>query len=95
MSVWCFCRPSRPTLVTVRGGRPVRTPAGFRDVDTVPELFALVQAHLRDDGLAVRYDPTRGVPLQISSNGQRLVADDEFTYTVRGFRPSPPVGRNG
>jgi hypothetical protein len=95
VSVSCFCAPSRPTLVTVHGGRPVRTPAGFRDVDTVAKLFALVQAHLRDDELSVRYDPTRGVPLVISSNPKHLVADDEVTYTVRGFRPLPPAGRNG
>lgn len=85
----CFCPRewTRPYRVHVRRGRPVGPHRYVRDIDTVRELFAIVQRAIDGDAdeLAVRYG-RRGVPVSIFIDRDRRVADEELGVRVREFR---------
>lgn len=94
----CFC--AGPLLVEVKVGEVaiVRT-----DLDTglpvpaelaslypdIPGLFAIVQREIEAPAaaLSVTYDPARGFPTLISVDPIKGAIDDEYGYTITGFRP--------
>lgn len=57
----CFCPSTNQIKITVRGGRPRGTPKGYRDVDTVGDLFRKVESLVTSHKLEVRYS-RRGCP---------------------------------
>jgi Family of unknown function (DUF6174) len=81
----CFCPPASPVLF-VRGDKPRRPPADFRNVATVQRLFRRIQDAIDDEasGLEVKYDK-RGMPRFIGIDGSQSVADDELGYKVEKF----------
>lgn len=92
LRVGCFCPPESrgPVTITVRGRKPVRPPEGFADAATVPRLHRIVRRAIEDGAaqLDVRYD-ARGVPLQISVDSRRQLADEEQALTVDRFKRLP------
>ena len=81
----CFCGPTPPRIVRVRGGRLGRPVASeIREVATVPRQFRLVQGAIDDrvSGLRVRYG-RRGHPVSISIDPRADTADEESYYTMR------------
>lgn len=86
----CFCsnRHTAPVVIEVRRGRAVDPPRHLRDVATVPRLHRTVQQAIDDrvEGLSVRYG-RRGVPRSISIDPSRMIADEQFGYSVGRVRP--------
>ena len=94
----CFCGPPslRPVTVSVTNGVVTRriyadtgesAPASESEFSTVEALFAIVQAAVARHAALVdaSYDPALGIPLRISIDGSFQVADDEVSYSVKGF----------
>jgi hypothetical protein len=93
----CFC--GGPLLVEVKVGEVaiVRT-----DLDTglpvpsalaslypdVPGLFAMILREIEAPAatLTVSYEPARGFPTLISVDAIKNAVDDEYAYTITGFR---------
>lgn len=90
----CFCSPQfrGPVRITVREGRPRRTPKPFRDVDTVRELFVTVEELISAHELSARYD-ARGVPRRIEADPVEGLADEEVAYLVSRFHRLPHRSR--
>jgi len=65
-----------------------------RRAETVPRLHAKVRRAISSNPskLIVRYDPI-GIPRVIYIDYQRLLADEEITYLVTGFRRLRPLTR--
>jgi Family of unknown function (DUF6174) len=86
----CFCAPryTRAARIVVRRGHPADPPARLRRVATVPRLLRRVQDAIDDRvaSLTVRYGG-RGVPHVIAVDVSRMIADEEYTFRVRRFRP--------
>jgi len=84
----CFCGPREGSAaITVRGGRPGTVPDRLRAAATVPRLFALVAAAIRDRvaGLQVTYDTRRGYVRHVYIDRSAMIADEEVGYDVRGL----------
>lgn len=84
----CFCGPREGSAtITVRGGRPGAVPDRLRAAATVPRLFALVAAAIRDRvaGLTVTYDARRGYVRHVYVDRSAMIADEEVGYDVRGL----------
>ena len=86
----CFCTAqfTRPGRVVVRRGRTIEPPRRLRAIASVPRLFHQVQKAIDDRvaSLTVRYGG-RGVPRTISVDVSRMIADEEYGFAVRRFRP--------
>ena len=87
---------SGPARVTVKNGEVVSVVAAgensidasaFASIDTIEELFSLVQNGLDQKAAALdaSYDATLGFPTQIAIDPNLLAADDETNYTVTEF----------
>ena len=85
-------------VIQVRNGVPVSVmhltekgvtwhPAAFESLDTVEELFAIIQRGIEGgaDHLAVNYDRRRGLPLSASIDHSRR-ADDAHGFVIEDFR---------
>lgn len=84
----CFCPPTPPRTVTVRGGKLARPVAPeVLKVATVPRQFRLIQRTIRArvSGLRVRYG-RRGNPVSISIDPRADTADEESYFTMRHLR---------
>ena len=89
---FCFCALPGPLRVSVRDGTVVSatvistgTSVDTQYIPTVDGLFALIERGITSHVavLRVTYDPTRGFPVEIYSDGSPHIADDEVTYTVK------------
>jgi len=83
----CFCPPRPGTRMVVRNGTPASgTPAGMREVATVPRLFRTIQRAIdrKVAAIDVRYG-RRGVPSSISIDQSGMIADEESYYTISRF----------
>ena len=96
----CFCVPDyvQPGLVHVRGGRinSVEHPVTGGELNpeiylSIGDLFDEAQNALDRDAIEVRleYDPVLDYPTSLYIDGQRQIADDEFSYTASGLRVLP------
>jgi hypothetical protein len=93
---YCFCAVGGPVRVSVKDGVVVgvtRIATGevvdTRYIPTVDSLFAFIEREIADhsDVLRVTYDPSRGFPTEIYSDGSYQIADDEVTYTTKDLVP--------
>lgn len=90
LTVQCFCPPPRAVLVTVRGGTVV-SPAqqvGGRRALSIEDLFAIVFTG-KADRFTVAYDPATGFPSRLAADYIENAIDDEQTYLVTDYRPTP------
>ncbi len=89
----CFCLPAfrGPVAIVVRDGVPLAPPAEFQNVATVPRLHAVVQKAINDrvERLDVGYD-ARGVPVSISIDVSKMIADEETVYHITDFTVDRP-----
>jgi hypothetical protein len=96
----CECTPEMagPVRLVVQRGIVLRreyvsnqapVPAQYaQNFPSVEGLFDVVADALRDNAwrVEVDYDPNNGLPRVISVDYDRVVADDEFTYTATQLR---------
>jgi hypothetical protein len=61
-----------------------------RFVSTIESLFDFIERGIANHSavLDVTYDPGRGYPVKIVSDGSRFAADDEVTYEVSDVSPT-------
>ncbi|BAY24662.1 hypothetical protein NIES2100_44570 [Calothrix sp. NIES-2100] len=92
----CFCAPKStgPLRITVRNGRktsitdatgkPFEQPELFKEYDTVPKLFNLIEDAIakKASNLTVQYDPKLGYPTQINIDYNSQIADEELYLTI-------------
>jgi hypothetical protein len=93
LRVRCFC-PSRghAVIVTVRNGRAHGASGFQKQLDTVPEMFAMIRTALDDPRageVTVRYDRRRGFPRTASIDRIKNAIDDEVGWTADRFRALP------
>ena len=87
----CFCAINGPvrvvvsnntvaTATLVQTGQPIDT----RNVSTIEALFDFIEHGIANHYavLDVTYDPARGYPTKIVSDGSKFADDDEVTYDV-------------
>ena len=62
----------------------------IRFVSTIESLFDFIERGIANHSavLDVTYDPARGYPVRIVSDGSRFAADDEVTYDVSDVSPT-------
>lgn len=93
----CFCAFRTPNLVVVKNGQvtQVLDPATRqpREYDhtwfrTIPEWLDWIEEAQKDkpQKLEVSYDPNYGFPSDINYNQSDMIADEEFTATIRNFK---------
>jgi uncharacterized protein DUF6174 len=85
---YCFCKPlPAPMHFVVRDGRPVQPKKSRKRLQTVPRLFRVVQQALDNgfDRVDVDY-AGRGFPKRILLDRDAMLADEEVTYEITGFR---------
>jgi hypothetical protein len=93
----CFCASVRPIVVDVNNGvivaaryadtgEPIE-PANSEMAASISVLFDQVRKALDEgaDHIDAEYDAARGFPTRIAIDWRRNVADDEVTWSVRGF----------
>ena len=98
----CFCgqEVAGPVRVEVRGGQTVSVqtlggqslrPGAFDDLDTVEELFRVVEDAIEADPyqLSAGYDTERGHPLSLAVDYDRRVVDEEGGFVVSDFTALP------
>lgn len=99
LRVSCFCIPevTQPVVVEVRNGRvtsitaantgkPVN-PEYFKQYNSVPKLFNLIQNAIAKDAnrLSVTYHPRLGYPTQINIDYNAQIADEERYLTIENL----------
>ena len=93
----CFCAINGPVRVVVANGAVVSATQisngqalDTRFVSTIESLFDFIERGIANHYavLDVTYDPTRGYPARIVSDGSRNAADDEVTYEVSDVKSS-------
>ena len=99
LRISCFCGPdvTQPVVVEVRNGRvtsitaantgnPVN-PEYFKQYNSVPKLFNLIQNAIAQDvnRLSVTYHPTLGYPTQINIDYNAQIADEERYLTIENL----------
>ncbi|HLP92254.1 MAG TPA: DUF6174 domain-containing protein [Nostocaceae cyanobacterium] len=96
----CFCAPEarEPVVVEVRNGQTVSVtsvatgqsvdPELFKQYDTIPELFKVIQDAIakKADRLDIQYEPKLGYPTQINIDYSFQIADEELFITVENFQ---------
>lgn len=94
----CFCSPefTKPIKIEVSGNSVTKAtvddlPLSLErraDALTVEGLFNVVRKALDDkvERLEVRYDPTTGIPLSISVDRSKQIADEEMYYSISDFK---------
>lgn len=99
LQILCFCPPEirQPVVIEVRNDATVSITAvesgavvdleHFKRLDTIEELFDLIEAALigKAARVDVTYDPTWGFPTHISIDHVKDAIDDEVEYTVTEF----------
>ena len=97
LSQSCFCAITGPVRVVVSNGVVVTATqissgqaVDIRFVSTIESLFDFIERGIANHSavLDVTYDPARGYPVRIVSDGSRLAADDEVTYDVSDVSPT-------
>jgi len=92
----CFCGINGPVRVVVVNGAAVNATlisngqlVDPRFVSSIESLFDFIQRGIAKHSavLEVTYDPTRGFPARIVSDGSKSTADDEVTYEVSDVQP--------
>ncbi|WP_107669726.1 DUF6174 domain-containing protein [Cyanothece sp. BG0011] len=55
--------------------------------NTIEELFNIIEEGIQRnaDELLITYDPTLGYPTRVAIDYQKILADDEITYTVKNL----------
>jgi hypothetical protein len=86
----CFCPPQGPVAITVRGGKAVVGPDRPSEPKpvTVQDLFDIIFSG-RADHFTVSYDDRYGFPRSLDIDYTRGLADDEVTYKIADYRPTP------
>jgi hypothetical protein len=96
----CFCAPVArgPVIIKVNNGVTISVtsvetgasvdPELFKQYDTIPKLFSVVQDAIarKADSLAVKYDPKLGYPTQVNVDYSQQMADEELYLTVENFK---------
>ena len=92
----CFCGINGPVRVVVVNGSAVNATLisngqtiDPRFVSSIESLFDFIQRGIANHSavLEVTYDPARGFPTRIVSDGSKSAADDEVTYEVSDVQP--------
>ncbi|MFN6513658.1 MAG: DUF6174 domain-containing protein [Nostoc sp. CreGUA01] len=96
----CFCIPEArgPVIIEVRNGKtrsitsketglPVENPEFFKNYNTIPKLFNVIQDAInrRASSLNVDYNPKLGYPTQINVDYNTQIADEEIYLTIENF----------
>jgi hypothetical protein len=86
LSCYCTSDAVRPRTFVVRHGKPRHPPKGWKYAATAPRLFKLVQKAIDDRPaqLFVRYR-RNGMLKQLAVDRDRLIADEEYSYSVDRF----------
>ncbi len=100
LRVGCFCIPevTQPVVVEVRngrvtsitaanGGKPVN-PEYFKQYNSIPKLFNLVQNAIakKAERVSVTYHPSLGYPTQINIDESAQIADEERYLTIENLQ---------
>lgn len=100
----CFCGITGPVRVGVFNGAVVSAlvvssgqSVDTRFVSTIESLFDFIERGIAKHSavLEVTYDPARGFPTKIVSDGSRNIADDEVTYEVSDVQPLATTTASG
>jgi hypothetical protein len=92
----CFCGINGPVRVVVVNGSAVNATmisngqsVDPRFVSSIESLFDFIQRGIANHSavLEVTYDPARGFPTRIVSDGSKSAVDDEVTYEVSDVQP--------
>jgi uncharacterized protein DUF6174 len=92
----CFCAINGPVRVVVSNASAVTATQistgqalDTRFVLTIEALFDFIERGIANHSavLEVTYDPVRGYPVRIVSDGSRNAVDDEVTYEVSDVSP--------
>jgi len=92
----CFCGITEPVRVVVVNGSAVNATLisnsqliDPRFVSSIESLFDFIDRGIAKHSvvLEVTYDPARGFPTRIVSDGSKNIADDEVTYEVSDVQP--------
>jgi hypothetical protein len=99
LSKSCFCIPAArgPVIIVVKDGVTTSVtseatgqavdPELFKQYDSVPKLFAVIQDGIdrKAASLNVKYDPKLGYPTQINIDYDTQIADEELYLTIDKF----------
>ncbi|MBD2663379.1 hypothetical protein B6N60_03261 [Richelia sinica FACHB-800] len=99
LSKSCFCAPAArgPVLIVVKDGVTTSVtseetgqavdPELFKQYDSVPKLFAVIQDAIdrKAASLNVKYDAKLGYPTQINIDYDTQIADEELYLTIDKF----------
>lgn len=97
-SCFCIAEAREPVIVEVRNGETVSVtsaatgqpvdPELFKQYDTIPELFKVIQDAIarKADKLDIQYAPQLGHPTQINIDYSFQLADEELFITVENFQ---------
>ena len=97
LSQFCFCAINGPVRVFVSNGAVISATQisngqalDTRFVSSIESLFDFIERGIARHSavLDVTYDPARGYPVRIVSDGSRSTADDEVTYEVSDVSPT-------
>ena len=96
LSQFCFCGINGPVRVFVSNGAVINATQisngqalDTRFASSIESLFDFIERGIAKHSvvLEVTYDPARGFPTQIVSDGSKNIADDEVTYQVSDVQP--------
>ena len=96
LSQFCFCAINGPVRVFVSNGAVINATQisngqalDTRFVSSIESLFDFIERGIAKHSavLDVTYDPARGYPVRIVSDGSKSTADDEVTYEVSDVSP--------
>ena len=97
LSQFCFCAINGPVRVVVSNGAVINATQisngqalDTRFVSSIESLFEFIERGIAKHSavLDVTYDPARGYPVRIVSDGSKSAADDEVTYEVSDVSPT-------
>ena len=91
----CFCYSVDPVKITVRGKRVKLSNRDWFGPRTIPGLFKLIHGAIHRDAasLDTTYSKSRGFPRRVAIDYDRMMADEEISYTVTKFRKLKSTGR--
>ncbi len=97
LSQFCFCAINGPVRVFVSNGAVLNATQisngqalDTRFASSIESLFDFIERGIAKHSavLDVTYDPARGYPVRIVSDGSKSAADDEVTYEVSDVSPT-------
>ena len=97
LNQFCFCAINGPVRVFVSNGTVINATQisngqalDTRFASSIESLFDFIERGIARHSavLDVTYDPARGYPVRIVSDGSRSTADDEVTYEVSDVSPT-------